>query len=98
MGQIAYGCPVVAARRAFIDNELHKVGGSRQALKYLYGTSWTNIENWINGDAQTHIDDLITQLHKTETGSQKWYEISLRLGRDTKGFRSLDTAFREAKT
>ena len=97
MGQTAYRCPVVAARREFIDNEIGKLGGSQKAIEFLYELKWSIIKAWINGTAQATIESLITDhLHKAEMNSRTYDDISEQIGTMVRRIRNLDRAFMEA--
>ena len=96
MGQTAYRCPVVAARRNFIDNEIGKLGGSRKAVEFLYNLNWPIIEAWIDGNAETLAESLINKLHKENTGTRQYDDLSEKIGTMMRRIRNLDRAFREA--
>ena len=97
MGQTSYRCPVVAARRAFIGNEIGKLGGSQKAVESLYEVKWFIIKAWIDGTAQAAVESLITDhLHKAEINSRTYDDISEQIGTMVRRIRNLDRAFREA--
>ncbi len=85
----------VAARRAFIDNEVKKLG-SQRAVEFLHELHWPVIQEWITGSTQAKLEILITDFHKANRNSRAWDEISKHIGTLVRRFRNLDRAFLEA--
>ena len=84
-----------AARRAFIDREIHLLGNSQKAVEFLYELKWSIIQAWIAGNAQPLIESLITDhLHKVTKNSNQYDDISEEIGTLVRRVRALETAFR----
>ena len=85
-------------RKAFIDDELHKLGDSKTAVEFLYDIAWPDIQEWISGSVDIKIERMIATLRTTPKHLPIWNDICKDIGSGTQRIRRLNAAFRESQT